>query len=172
MINKRKYFEEVEKLLNEKSNLDIEDFNSLYKALCNSYSGDDSLNGIEIANKILADLFNIPVLKDVLIPLSFLETEIGRVILQVKFGVEDDRIYITEEVAAMLDFSVQYIIKEAKNGNIVAEQRGRNWLFKGKDVDAYLLKKGQKIRNRNKEKYEEKAEEIKNIGYERENEYK
>lgn len=164
MLNKKKFMNEVAEVISKgKSNIDALEFELLFNTAVGAVGNTDN-----IANTILEKLFLVPVMKDLLIPLSFFETEIGKAILQVKFGIEKDEIYLVDEVAAMVGVSTQYMYREAKNGNIKGEQRNKTWLFRAKDVEEYLLKKGKKVK---KVTYEEKKEDIKLLGFENESTY-
>lgn len=168
MLSKSKYFRQVEEI-ESRNNID----RSKYQLLFDIAVGNDKLSeGPKVADEILESIFGVPVYKELLIPISFYESEIGKAILIVKFGIYNDETYISDDIVDLTGYSLQYIYKEAQCGNIKGEQRKKVWLFKGKDVDEYMEKKGKRKSKKSNVLYEEKKEEIKSIGFEGEEKYK
>lgn len=138
MVNTEKYYKEVKELKNIKTG----NFDKLYKmANCEIISKDDKdeIDEIELTSEILEDIFRVGVFPDLLIPLKFWDTEIGKAILQVRYKLDD--VYIVGDVAELTNSSVQNVRKLASLGSIKGEKRGSTWLFKTRDIKAYLRRK-------------------------------
>ncbi len=142
-INKDKYYNQVNNLNIEVMNLDMNDFDILYRAASGELEDNIDFDYIRTTvNKILRGIFSINIsLSELLVPLNFLDTEIGKAILKVRFGISAG-VYIAADLAKLTGYSVQYITAEAKRENIKGEQRGVTWLFSADEVEKYMIKKG------------------------------
>lgn len=168
-INKDKFYSQVNGLNINSLNLSMDDFNILYKAAVNELDSDIDFKYIrDTIDKILNGMFSINnSLNEKVVPLNFLSTEIGKAILKVRFGLSTG-IYIASDIAKLIGCSRQYIVAEAKRGNIKGEQHGVTWLFTADEVEDYMTKKGL---TKEKLYYPEQPENIISGGYERDAEY-
>lgn len=137
-IDKKKYFDQVEQLISNKS-IPYEDFKNLYDLACS-----DSPNHADskpLVEKIVSAIFYSGYGNDITIPWSFFDTEIGKALLYIKFNLNIQDIYFVNDITEITGFSKQYIIREATAGKLKGTKRGGNWVFVKDDVNNYLVKK-------------------------------
>lgn len=137
MFYKEKYMEQV-KEINRFSNISERDFDLLYRAAQGESIEEDPKALVE---RIVLSMFKNQYSSEILIPWNFFATPVGEAIAAVRFGRAEE-VYLIHELAELMGYSVQYIHKEVKNGNLKGEQRGKVWLFKESSVNDYLTKKG------------------------------
>lgn len=171
MIDRKKYFEEVDEILKNKiTDLDKQDFVILLSAAVNKDNDNSSQVYEYVVNKIVQGLFG-GLFTQPLIPWNFLNTEIGKVIIQVKFGLNNE-IYFINDLVQFTGYTKQFIGKEVKNGNIKMNRKHGIYYAYEKEVDEYLKMKNCKtLKEIQKSLYEEAKEEIINPGFEREEKY-
>lgn len=165
MINK--YLDEVNVLVSK--GVDREDIELLLRIA----SGEQiDVDKKYLTDKILDDLFNNGYTQDILIPLSFLDTEIGKALGRVRFYMHKEKKYRVKDICDVTGYSRQYISEEIENGNIVCEREGRNIYFNEVEFNKYLEKKGFKSLSEEKElKYNEVKDEFRTVNFEREEGY-
>lgn len=166
MINKELFFQQVDELSKVK-NIDRTDFELLHELLVNNSS---SVDPGYLADKIVTQLSN-DFYSQTMISWEFLQTPIGKALIEAKFGISND-IYFISDLAEIMGCSRQFISKEIKNENIKYEKRGGIIFFREKYVNEYLKKKSVDILDNNKnDKYQTSKESIINGGFEREEKY-
>ncbi|MBN1040256.1 hypothetical protein DVW12_16330 [Clostridium botulinum] len=122
-------------------------------ALKDSYLDTNYLNKTEeeiyyLALNIIEELFNpLQIYKEPLIPLSFLQSNIGKTLLDV-INVSDNRVISINDVVEMSKtetnkkgYSYQYINKEIKSGKLKGIKHNGNWQIQYKDAVKFLEKK-------------------------------
>lgn len=132
-MNKYKFMKEVEVFLNNNKNLKKEDFKNLWELATNGK------NDNNFCDELIKKMFGI--YKEILIPWSFLDSEIGKAIIQVKYG-KSSGIYFVREIAEGLDKSRQYINQEIKFGNLKGYKRCGNSIVYKEDLKDYIVKRG------------------------------
>lgn len=139
-INKVNFFSEVKKLNLSNTGLTDDDFSSLYYAAVNDIDiSPEELKKLLL--KIQSGLFEKAYFAQVLIPLDFFDSEVGKVFLKLKYGINSS-VFLISDLQKITGYSVQYLSKEAQLGNLKGERRGKIWIFTGDQVEDYLLKKG------------------------------
>ena len=136
MIIKNNYFLQVKELVSNNANLDENDFTLLYEVL---QGNEGKINPGFLADKLVKELFGG--MHAPLIPWDFLETEVGKALIKVKFNYGND-ILLVNDVARIVGCSKQYILKECSNENLKGEKRDGTWIIREKDLNEYLVKKG------------------------------
>lgn len=101
-------------------------------------------NPKEVVNKVLKELFKTNFSEEILIPLSFHNTQLAKVLFSILYGIES-KIYLMSEVVELTGFSRQYLGQEAKDGNILGTKCKGSWTFEKEEVNRYLSKKGKKL---------------------------
>ncbi|MGL5381740.1 helix-turn-helix domain-containing protein [Clostridium sp.] len=117
----------------------IEELYQVYKLL-------DSDNEIQFDNiqsqieEILEILFKNQYSNELMIPYSFLNSEIGKVLFTIKYS-NTEKVFTSSEVAEMLGCSLQYIAKLVKEGKLKGQKKsGRNYFFES-DVVKFMENK-------------------------------
>lgn len=172
IIDKEKYYNEVKRLALIKR-FDERDFDLLFKL---AIGEEIEIDRDYLVEKIVRDLFYNGITIELMIPWGFLQTEIGKAILYLKFGI-DNSVYFANDIAKMLGISKQQVLKDVKSvdGNapkLRGTKRDGNWTF---DVDAvreYIKLKGKgELEELKKLMYEEMKEKIISSQFEREEPY-
>lgn len=101
-----------------------------------------------IVKETLADLFPNRFSSEVMIPLSFHDTLIAKLLFSIMY-CQQEKMYSMQELIELtktdekpLGLTRQYLGQEIKNKNLKAEKKGNRWLFKESEVNRYLAKKG------------------------------
>lgn len=161
MIDRKKYFEQVEMILSNSSNLTIEDFRKLFDIVSGYEENSES---VVLAEKIVKGIFSNALYNELMMPWSFFDTELGRAILKAKFGFMNTP-YLVNDIVALTGFTRQHIAREAENGSLKGIKKGGTWLFTKEAVEEYLDKKNIS------RPYKSAEEQIINPGFERESGY-
>ncbi|MEG1482914.1 MAG: hypothetical protein RSA57_03850 [Cetobacterium sp.] len=113
------------------------------------YSKENDLETYSLINNIIADLFNpTGVFSEPMIPLSFLETSIGRVIISALSDIDNrmysinDLINMTRTAERIEGYSYQYLSQEIKAGRLKASKDNNRWTIPHAEVKRYLKTKG------------------------------
>lgn len=124
----------------------VEKINELYQV----YKMLDSNKEIEFDNiqsqidDILEKLFKNQYSNELMIPYSFLNSEIGKVLFTIKYS-NTEKVYTSTEVAEMLGCSLQYIAKLVKEDKLKGHKKtGRNYFFES-DVIKFMESQGKTI---------------------------
>lgn len=154
MINKEKFERESKEILKKNKVLSDKDFETLFKAYENrDNSIDNGLIADEFINKMFGSLYT-----ETLIPWNFFDTEIGKVILKIKYDYEDNRTYTIKDITRIIDKSKQFVGQEIHSGKLIAYKKdGKVTIYK-QDLDNYLKRREKKHGNINI--YEEEEEKI------------
>ncbi|WP_315069315.1 hypothetical protein [uncultured Clostridium sp.] len=147
MINIKGYSEEIEQYKSKKN---------IYAELTelkDCYLGANSKNRSEeeiykIAISMLAKLFNpLQLYSEPIIPLSFLETNIGKTLLSI-INENENRVLTIKDIVEMSKtqnnkkgYSYQYINKEIKEGRLTATMYNGRWQITYEDAITFLKKK-------------------------------
>lgn len=167
-MNKDLYFAQVDELLKQNKELNKTDFQLLYEALNGKITIDTAFVADKVVNTLSGNVFT-----QTMVPWEFLNTEVGRVLLKAKFEINTN-IYFASDLAEILNCSKQFISKIVKNEEIKFHKRGGIIYFMEKDIKQYLTNKNKAnlLEDKQQITYEEAKEQLKNIGFERESEYK
>lgn len=136
MISEKRLKKEVANVLSENKNLEIKDFEILL-ALSKSQNKADEIKRVAACDMIVKKMFGF-YYKEPLVPWNFFNSEIGKLILEMKFGQENTDIYFVKEVAKMLDKTYQNINQEIKLGNLKAYKRGGTTVIYRRDLEKYI----------------------------------
>lgn len=144
-MNEELFLSEIEQIKDESIK---EDLLNLWNIQVKSYDGvvDEKF---ELANKILNALFNPESMSnDTNIPLSFLNKEIGKLIMSSMTSV-NSKLYSVNEVVELTKtedrpsgYSVQYIIQEIRSGRMKAIKKGNRWFLQHSELKKFLEYKG------------------------------
>lgn len=166
MLNKKKYLSEMNDLI-KKSNVKKDDLLILL-----DYATGESkeINSLLIEN-IIKDIFNNEsYCTDIMVPWSFFDTEIGKALIRAKLNYEEKNIFFVKDIEKITGYTRQYISQETKAGNLIGEKRGGKVVYKEKDLNEWLVKKGlQPVSVA--QIYNEKEEKFYAAKYEREENY-
>lgn len=140
--SKKIFMKEVNRIKNEEIRIKL---SNIYDHLTGVNKLD---NAKEVINEILESMFCLSKDVGILIPYSFLDSNIGRVLFSAFYGFNqsiytiNDIIDFTKSEKKPKGFTRQYIIKEINNGNIAGVFFNSNWFFYEDEINRYLLKKG------------------------------
>lgn len=109
----------------------------------------EDLESTILMDDILNCLFNpTGIYKEPMIPLSFLKTTVGRVVVSV-MGDKDNRMYTINDIIAMskteqrpLGYTHQYLSQEIKAGRLKAVKDGSRWMLPHSEAIRFLRSKG------------------------------
>ncbi len=146
MIDAKKFSEEINVLKNKFSK--TEDKNIIESVLTDIHTAIkeksyNKMQAAEMADKALYMLFENLYNSEPILPISFLDTEIGKAIMLCKYKVP--RVYTVKEVAGLLGCTVQQIYID-KHKLIEPIQEDLN-LFYEDEVAKYLQKKKVPVEN-------------------------
>lgn len=106
----------------------------------------NKLDRLRMANEALNIIFKNPYSQDPLMPISFLETEVGKAIMHCKFQVPG--VYSVKEVANLVGCTAQQIYYDIKKPSRPIKPIEENLnLFYEDEVEKYLEYKGISIEN-------------------------
>lgn len=154
MINKEKFKKESKEILKKNKVLSDKDFEILLEACENE---DNSIDKTLVADKFINRMFG-SLYTETLIPWNFFDTEVGKVILKIKYDYEDNRTYSVKDVTRIINKSRQFVGQEIHSGKLIAYKKdGKVTIYK-QDLDNYLKKREKKHGSVNI--YEEDEEKI------------
>lgn len=146
MVNKSDFLREAEEYSDDIQERLLQLYNR-NETISNSKKED--LNTFFLIKGLMIDLFNpTGSFLEPLIPFSFFQTAIGRVVMSAMSGMEN-RKYTVNELIEMTKtperpkgYTSQYLIQEIKDGRLKATKEGRIWLVPHSEVERYLKAKG------------------------------
>jgi hypothetical protein len=151
LINKEKFQKESKEILKKNKALSNKDFETLFKTYENK---DNSINKTLVADEFINKMFG-SLYTETLIPWSFFDTEIGKLVLKIKYDYEDNRIYTIKDVTRIINKSKQFVGQEIHSGKLIAYKKdGKITIYK-QDLDNYLKRREKKQGNINIYKEEE-----------------
>ncbi len=146
MINKNDFLKETEEYSKDvqKKLLELYNRNEII-----TDSKEHDLKTFSLIKDIMIDLFNpTGSFNEPLIPFSFFQTAIGRVVISAMGGMDNrrytiiDLIEMTKTPERPKGYTQQYLIQEIKDGRLNATKEGRIWLVPHSEVERYLKAKG------------------------------
>lgn len=165
MISRELYFNQVKEILKANNSLNVKEFENLYSFYLNGADSNE-IDKTLLCDIIVKKLFDSSLYTSLLVPWNFLDTEVGKVLISVKFGQENSGIFFVSEVTELLGKKQQYISREIKEGKLRAYKRGGKVIIYRQDLDKYIRDKGLDIKE-----YKQLEEKILTPGYERTEKY-
>lgn len=139
MVKIEEYLNQVDTILKNNSKVSSYDLDLLFMI----YQGKTVLiDGPGLADKVIKDLFSLFNQEDVLIPYNFLDTPLGEIIMNVKYGIASPKKYYVRDVASLAGISKQAVLKDIKKENLNATMDGREWIVEERELNKYLVNKG------------------------------
>lgn len=145
MVDKQLFNKEVEEILekvNDKTNLKekLENAYDLSKKLHVFGEHVDRIEAHELVSEILEYLFKDKFSTSYSIPIEFIESEIGKVLFTLKYGLAE-AVYTTGEITIILGKTRALISHDVKEGNVRASKKGRNIIMYERDLIQYMRSK-------------------------------
>lgn len=132
--NKIEFEKELEEIEDERIK---ENLRSIYSNILGKVSLESGF-----VKKVLKDLFPNPYTEDILIPLKFHETLIGRMLFTVLY--ETSKQYTVNELVQITGHTKQYIGQELKSGKLKGEKINNRWVVNEENLKKYMELKGEK----------------------------
>ena len=142
MISRKAFEEEVENLLGTISNAKgvIKKLERAYELTFNLQKADRH-EAHSLVSEILEYLFKDKFSSSYSIPIEFIESNLGKILFSLKFGLTD-AVYSTAEITIIVDKTRSLISYDKKHNNLKAEKKGRNIMVYERDLLDYIESKG------------------------------
>lgn len=169
LIDKELFNKEVDELLeqiSETENSEIkEKFNKAYELAIDVDTDSDSINRQDthkLVSELLQYLFKNKFSSTYSVPIEFIESDIGKVLFTLKFGLAEN-IYFTSSLTAILGVSRNWISKASIQGLLKTSKKGKskNLIVYERDLVKYMESRGmskEEIESRLAQYYKLKSE--------------
>lgn len=149
-MDRNLFQEEIQKLIEHYNITNIDEFkNSLY-LIYNTVNKREQTEEVHSHIRIvLKSLFFNPAINDILIPGGFLDSPIGIIIFQAKYGFAE-RNYTVSQLSKIIGISIPRVYQLFKEDKIKPEKQGKVTLVRETELDKYLISQGIPLTNKNK----------------------
>lgn len=142
-MNKRRYLKEVEKIHKLRDNAELrakmDQAYDLYNKI-HKLTKEEKDRSHKLVREILEGFFKDQFTESYSIPIEFIESEIGRILFSLKFGIAE-REYTASEVTAIMDITRALISHDRKNRNLKSTEKGRNTFILESELIKYMKSK-------------------------------